>query len=78
MILTVEYLKSLEPKEFVEEIFLAFHKVLHNVPTDELEEFMMIVIDSTNNKHGELGTQAKEILKYVFILEKEYRERYKL
>lgn len=76
--LTVEHLKGLEPKEFVEEIFFAFHKALHNVPTDELEDFMIMVIDNTNSKYGEIGEHSRAILKYVFLLEKQYRQRYKL
>ena len=77
MILTKDMLMKLEPQELVFEIFKVFHEVFHNIPTNELEDFMMEIIDKTNKQYGELGYQAKAILKFTVEVEKKYRSTYK-
>lgn len=78
MIPTKDMLKQLDIQGVVFEIFIAFHEILHNVPTDELDNFMMMVIDETNNKYGAIEEQTKEILKFVLEAEKYYRSKYKI
>lgn len=76
MILTVEILKQLKFEEAINMIFLAFHKVLKNIPTDELDQFMEEIMKKCDTQ-DKIELQAYHILKYVLIVEKEYRSTYK-
>lgn len=76
MILTVEMLKQLKPKEAMQIIFLEFHELLKNVPTDELDRFMEDIMKKCDMQN-KIESQSYHILKWVVIVEKEYRSTYK-
>lgn len=73
MNLTAENLRALESQELILEVFKVFHEIFYTIPTGELDEFMIEVIDATNIKAGGIGVEAREVLKYVLELEKRYR-----
>lgn len=76
MRLTVEMLKQLKPKEAMQIIFLEFHKLLKNVPTDELDQFLEDIMKKCDMQN-KIELQSYHILKWVVIMEKEYRSTYK-
>lgn len=63
-------LKNAPDNEVSQILFGAFHKVLTNVPTDEIDEFMDSCIEKVQAK----GTLAEKIILHIVGTEKEFRK----
>lgn len=71
--LTFEYLRTLKKEEFIQVIFEAFHKILKDVPTEEIGIFIDEVIEKHTDRNDNVKHQSDIILRLVGEMEKEYR-----